>query len=63
MKILVGLTNDCPTEEQIHAFPVELPMELVREKPDGAERVSIGTEEELEAWADKTFEIWALKEG
>lgn len=56
-KVLVGLTDECPTEEQVEVHAVGgYPVEAVRPDDEHAHAV-IRDEEELSEWAERRYDI------
>lgn len=51
MKVFVGLTHDCPTEEHIYVYNYEKLLDHLAFKED-----------DFEEWASDEFEIWSVTE-
>ena len=68
MRIFVGLTHECPTEEHIEAFPVadDFPITLLVPAPPVSFNrfiaYRIEDENELKRVAPRYYEIWTIKE-
>ena len=64
LKILIGMTHTCPTEEQVDAQAVGGYPLKATEDTDDEERacVDIHNEAELSAWAERHYEIHTIAE-